>query len=497
MYSRFVIFMMNKIITLLTPILLLIACSDDDTFSISPGSSLTFSTDTLSLDTVFSAVPSPHKQAVVYNHSGDGIRISRVTLENGSRSPFRVNVNGSYVSNSLNDPLEDLELRKGDSLRIFVEATTRNNGDTLPQLVSDNLVFTLDSGKKQKLALTVWSWDATLLRKVTFSKDTTLAEVHGRPILIYDTLTVDSPAVLTIAPATTLYFHSKAGMNIKGTLIVNGEKGREVVFRSNRLDRMVTNLTYDNNPGQWGGIRFASSSYDNRISYADIHAATEPIVCEPQSLPERHKLSIDHSTIHNNVGCGIMSTKCNISMENAQISNASGDCIALYGGTVGINHCTIAQYYPFDANRGMALYFANVIGEEGQTLFPLFLTVDNSIIKGYGDDVVAWSLGEKEEKLNATFRNSIVRTEPGQDYEYMFTDCVIEDPKDTLLNARSYFKLFDTDNFFYDFMPKRLLGSTETVNPAIGKANAEKHCLMTVGEKAAKMTQIMMPDALR
>ena len=466
--------MMNKVTILLANIIalanimLLASCADDDTFSTSPAYMLTFSADTLSMDTVFSTVPSPHKQLIVYNNNGDGIRISRVSLETGTRTPFRVNVNGSYVSSSLNEPVEDLELRKGDSLRVFVEVTTRANGDTLPKQINDNLVFLLENGRQQKINLNVWSWDATLLKKATFPKDTTLASVKGKPIVVYDTLTVEPEATLTIAPKTTLYFHSDAGIDVRGTLKISGEKDKEVTLRPDRLDRMVTNLTYDNNPGQWRGINYRSDSYGNTISYADIHGATDAIVCDSSDVTQE-KLTIDHSTIHNNSGTGVSGVNNKISLQNTQISNCATGCLNFIGGDIEVNHCTVAQYYPFDSNRGPALYFSNAVADMS---YPLVMDVYNSIIKGYADDVVVWSRGETDNHLDVEFKNSVVRTEPGEDYEYMFSDCVIEAPEDTLLTGRNYFLMFDTDNFLYDFTPKKTLGSTETVNPSVGMADA-------------------------
>lgn len=460
---------MKKLLYIALILSLVTACSDDDSFSTSPHHLLTFEKDTLSLDTIFSTIASPNRQAMVYNNSGDGIRISDVRLESGSRSPFRVNVNGTYITSSPNDPVDNLELRNGDSIRVFVEVTTRNNGDTLPKLVSDNLVFTLESNVVQKLALNVWSWDADLLRKARFSKDTTIANVNGRPIVIYDTLTVDSGVTLSVAPSTTLYFHDGAGMNVKGTLKLNGEKDREVTLRSDRLDRMVSNLTYDNNPGQWGGIRFANSSYGNEIHYTDIHSGTNAILCD-SSDTNNPKITIDHSTIHNMEGYGIMAQNCEIKMENTLVSNARRGCLAFLGGKIDLNHCTIVQYYPFDANRGAALYFAH----RADTMsYPLHLNVKNSIIKGYADDVISWTENKEGDTLRAEFSNSILRTFTDKDYEYMFKDCVLEEPTDTLLQGASFFELFDTNNFFYNFKPKRTLGSTEIVNPAINHANSE------------------------
>ena len=56
--------------------------------------------------------------------------------------------------------LNGLEVRNKDSIRVFVELTTPINGNTDPTLVEDNLIFTLESGVRQKVNLNAYSWDA-------------------------------------------------------------------------------------------------------------------------------------------------------------------------------------------------------------------------------------------------------------------------------------------------------------------------------------------------
>ena len=70
----------------------LVACTDDDAFSTSPNRRLTFSTDTVRLDTVFSRVPTATHTFWVYNRSGSGLRLSNVRLQNGNQTGYRVNV---------------------------------------------------------------------------------------------------------------------------------------------------------------------------------------------------------------------------------------------------------------------------------------------------------------------------------------------------------------------------------------------------------------------
>lgn len=457
---------MKKILTAisLTLVTMLTACSDDDSFSTSPSNLLSFEKDTLCLDTVFSTVPSPHKLVMVHNNSGDGIRITNVRLRNGNQTGFRVNVQGTFLSEELGWQVNDLELRKNDSLRVFVELTSNNNNDTLPRVVADDLVFTLESGVKQQLNLKAWSWDAVMLNDITVTNDTTIENPHGKPVIVYGNIKVKDGATLTIAPNTTMYFHNGSGIDVSGRLAIKGEKGKEVTLRCDRLDRMVSNLTYDNNPGQWGGIIFRGSSSDNEITYTDMHGATNAITCDSVFDTTRKSLTVRNSTIHNVKGNGIKSENANITIENTQISNARDTCLAIMGGNVEVNNTTIAQYYPFESGIGPALVFGNKIKTTYQ---PLNMTIMNSIIKGYSDDVIYKVYDSDDSLMKVNFLNCLLRTPQTDGTEKIkFDNCIFENVEDTMTLGRNSFVTFDTNFFFYDFTPKE--GSQ-----TIGAANKE------------------------
>ena len=117
--------------------LFFVACSDDDSFSTSRNDVLSFSVDTLSMDTLFSGVPSSTKSFWVYNRNSEGLRLAKVRLKRGYQSGFRVNVDGCFLDNSNGSQIGGLELRKKDSLRVFVELTSRPNGGEIHMLVED------------------------------------------------------------------------------------------------------------------------------------------------------------------------------------------------------------------------------------------------------------------------------------------------------------------------------------------------------------------------
>ena len=147
--------------------MLCVACTDDDSFTTSPSYLLTFSTDTVKMDTVFSKIPSSTRTFWVFNRSGEGIRCVDVRLANGNQTGYRVNVDGVYLGQSAGYQTHNLEIRNKDSIRVFVELTSPENGYPDPQILEDNLVFTLESGAVQKVNLNAYTWDADILTDVT------------------------------------------------------------------------------------------------------------------------------------------------------------------------------------------------------------------------------------------------------------------------------------------------------------------------------------------
>ena len=217
--------MIRRIFLFLSIVLGLVACSDDDSFTTSTSARLTFSTDSVKMDTIFSGIGSRTYDFWVYNNAGDGLRIQSVRLNKGNQTGFRVNVDGSYLDSSIGAVVGNLEVRKGDSIRVFVELTAPENGLLEPQLIEDQLIFKLESGIEQSVYLEGHSWDAVMMRDVVVRSDSLIES--RRPIIIYGGLSDDSAATLTIRN-TTLYFHDGKGIDVYGRL------------RSSRLSRQKT-----------------------------------------------------------------------------------------------------------------------------------------------------------------------------------------------------------------------------------------------------------------
>lgn len=430
---------------------LMASCVDDDSFSSSPSNLLSFSTDTVKLDTTFSKVPTVTKTMWVYNRSGDGIRCSAVRLEQGNQTGFRVNVDGTYLSPASGFKAQDVEIRKGDSIRVFVELTSAEQAADTPQLVADNLVFVLESGVQQKVNLKAYSWNAQLLRDVNVATDETWprAEWGEKPIVIYGGLTVAENATLTLQAGAKLYFHENAGLDVHGTLKSQGTADREVVLRGDRIDHMFDYLPYDRTPGQWQGIRLRATSHDNHLCHTDVHSAYDGVVvdsCRNEAISRLSKLYLDCSTIHNCQGYGLkVDSAAIVAIDNSQLSNCLGNCLYVEGArSVKVNNTTFAQFYPFDGNRGSAIGFKAPVTDT--------LLVSNSLVTGYADDEIRWTPVEGE-PLRFGFDHSVLRTEKMQTSDSLrFTHVLYEqDAPDTLMVGEKHFTKFDTDNLIYDF----------------------------------------------
>jgi len=448
------------------------ACSDDESFSTSSSNILTFSADTISMDTVFSRVSTPTYSFWVYNKSGDGIRCTNIRLANGNQTGFRANVDGEYLSPTAGYQVSDVEIRKGDSLRVFVELTSPENGKNTPQLVEDDLVFHLESGVEQKVNINAHTWDATLVRNLEVKNDTTIDGTE-KPIVIYGELKVDSNATLHIAAGTTLYFHADAGLNVYGRLLAEGTAEKNIVLRGDRTDRMFDYLPYDMVSGQWQGVHLNSSSLNNVITYTDIHSTFDGVVCDSSDVSQT-KLQLYNSTIHNCQGYGLKAVSSVLDVKNCQITNTLNNCVAVFGGDITLLNCTLAQFYPFDANRGAALLYANYNDDYAIPLTRMDCI--NTIVTGYGDDQVMGSKkdGDEETAFNYRFINSILRTTPpsadddstpeGSLVNVIWEDMSnADDISEDSIMGEKHFKLIDIDNQRYDF---HLVSGSSAINNA-------------------------------
>ena len=381
---------MKRIFLFLLILSALVACDDDDNFSSSSALRLTFETDTLQMDTVFSRSASSTYSFWVYNNNNDGLRLSSVRLAKGNQTGLRVNVDGSYLDNSNGSQVSNLEIRRKDSLLVHGTAYT---------------VITSE-----------------------------------RPIIVYGQLTIPQNVTLTLNH-TTLYFHGQAGIDVHGTLITDS-----CLMRGDRLDDMFSYLPYDHVSGQWGGVHFYETSSRNVLVDTEIrNTGDNAILCDSAAFDaDVLRLDMLRCIVHNGEGAGVSCRNANVRLQSCQITNMAGECVAIEGGQAVIHRCTIAQFYPLDANRGAALLFTNALPL--QSLF-----CDSTIITGYADDVIMGMQLDTTQVFNYQFMHSLLRTPKVETADSVrFSNIIWESPKDSIQGTR-HFRLIDEENLIYDF----------------------------------------------
>ena len=436
--------------------LLVVACSNYESFSDNPSFRLEFSEDTIAFDTLISTIPSSTKTLYAFNNNGNGMRISTIQLEGGAGSLFRVNVDGRYLADG---SWHDFEVLKHDSLVIRIEMTPPEVGTTEPLYFEDKLHFLLENGAQQTVVLTGGSIDAYIMREgLLIESDETL--LTDKAYVIYDSLVVKQGATLTLTEGTTLMFHDKAALHVYGKLLVQGSLEKPVVLRGDRMDHMFDYLLYDNTPSRWEGIVIHKDSYGNELRYCDLHSSLFGIIVEDteQLMPDESNPSVtlDCCILHNIGGDGLQLNNCVSKVTNTQISNTLGHTVNLNGGSHFFVYCTLAQFYPFVANRGDGLHLVSSEdgGDYGLLRKAHFI---NCVITGYGEDVIMGENIPQDGSCDYLLHHCFLNTPPVDDEEH-FVGCIFDRDKkkneEEKLVRQDNFVLFDTENFFYDFTPK-------------------------------------------
>lgn len=323
-----------KLLPVLAVTLALCSCMNDVTFSSDARCSLSFSQDTVSMDTVFTGVASASKGFIVYNRNDAGLRFS-VMLSGGRSGVFRINLDGQGGTR-----MDGLEIEAGDSMFCFVSANIPESSAGTPFLESDSIAFLLESGTVQYVRLMACGQNAVRLRSYKVMSDETFTP--ALPYIVFDSLTVAENACLTMQPGTRLFFHDGACLDVAGRVVAAGSKDSMVVMRGDRLDEVLDGLPYDLTDARWLGIRLRGGSFENRFEYCDIHGGCYGILAD-SSASDRVKFTMHSSMLHTVAGNCIEATGSRIEVANSQITNPGLACADLAGGASDFTFCTLAD----------------------------------------------------------------------------------------------------------------------------------------------------------
>ena len=151
---------------------------------------ITFSTDTLSFDTVFTDRGSATRIVMLRNETKLPLLIDRVAQADGTS--FRINLDGED-SLAL---MRNISLPAGDSLYLFVRATIDPQKSNSPVLVTDQLTFFLSNGNQRVLQLEAYGQDVTLIDSLVVYADYTFSA--EKPYMIRHYIASAPEATVTI-----------------------------------------------------------------------------------------------------------------------------------------------------------------------------------------------------------------------------------------------------------------------------------------------------------
>jgi hypothetical protein len=310
-------------------ILVNFASCQDELFTSDPDKKLSFSTDTLTFDTIFTSFGSTTEKFLIYNNNNRALRISQINLAKGSNSNFRLNVDG--LLNAQNK-FTDIEIGARDSMYVFIETTINATNDNNPMLIEDSVTFILN-GNKQYVLLEAFGQNVILLKDVRITKDTNF-EIE-KPYLIYGNLLVDSAKTLTLPAGCRLYFHKNSNLIVYGNLRSEGTFDQPVELRGDRLDKVkfLDPVPYSFYPGQWGGIYLLWNQGKHYFKNTNIISGNVGLYSpntDRNNLPE---IEVENCRIHNFSYYGIVAQNTNLTVKNSEISNTGSYTVFLSGGT--------------------------------------------------------------------------------------------------------------------------------------------------------------------
>ncbi len=406
-------------------------------FESDPSSRLTFSTDTLMFDTLFTQLgggPNPrsvNKRFTVHNPHAKTIKTS-IHLGMGNISPFRINVDGLPVSH-----IEDYEIRPNDSIYVFVELSIDQNNQTNPLIVQDSVVFQTN-GNVQDVKLVAWGQDAHYLVDSVLTGNVTWAD-QTKPYVIFNSVLVDENASLTIKEGVKVYSSVNSKLYVNGTLRIEGVKDNPVVLQGARLEQ-----DYRNTPSQWYGIWLLTESRDNSIRYAEIKNGVIGVRVDYLQNGGGFKLDIQNTKILNMSAGGLIGYTTWIKATNVLSANCGQyTFLGELGGHYELTHCTFANYNTtfLRSKPAFGLSNADYTDTNGVvTKNPLYFDVANCIIWGSLKEELTFFLTGGGSLEKTTIRNSILKTEFVNDLNV----------NDNILNKDPYFKDYRELNFQLD-----------------------------------------------
>lgn len=472
-------------------LLFLSSCRKDFSTELSVGK-LSFSKDTVYLDTIFTNIGSSTYNLKVYNKSNKNISIPSIVLGNGENSFYRLNIDGMPGK-----IFENVEILARDSLYVFIETTIDYSQVSNP-IYTDAIIF--DNGENlQEVKLVTLVKDAHFLypskdtngfiEKISIGTTTKGEDlkVNGfylnentiftneKPYVIYGYCAVPPNKSLTIEAGAQIHFHANSGLIVSknATLTINGELNDKVLIEGDRLEHKFSEI-----PGQWGAIWLRAGSKNNSINNTIIKNASAGIIADSIGSNSASTLTIKNSQIYNSSNYGILGRETNIYGENLVINNSGQSSLACTGGgTYNFVHSTFANFWNNSFRQNPSVLINNFFtGNNTQVVEKRDLhaaNFTNCIIDGNDNTELVIDQAEGT-VFNYSFKNNLIRVKDFNDPVHYVNN---------LFNGNSHFKSPITNELIIGqnseainkgneqgriLVPKDILGITRTWPPDIG-----------------------------
>jgi hypothetical protein len=387
------------------------SCTREEDFSTDQSLKLSFSTDTLFFDTVFSQFGtntpvSVTKQLWVINRNKDGVK-TNIRLSGQFPGVYILNIDGKPSSQATGK-----EIRGNDSIMIFVQIYVQPNGGNTPFIVNDQLIFETN-GNIQEVQLLGYGRDAHYYRnEVLQGSGGQLVWENDKPYVIYDSVLVPRGLTLIIKQGTKIHSYNKSVLLVAGTIIVEGEANNPVTFEGTRTDADYQTLT-----GQWIGIRILPGSVDNIIKYAIIKNGIIGVEVDSVSANSNPNLLIRETFIENMQAAGLIGYSATITAINNIITNCGQFTFyGALGGDYTLYHNTFANYNTnFNRqNPHFLLDNSPFKDENGQIILsvPLNYRIANNIIYGSREEELILNNASDGNPTftNRIFQNCLLKT---------------------------------------------------------------------------------------
>lgn len=442
---------------------------NDELFTEDPAKTLSFSTDTLTFDTVFTSYGSTTEKILVYNPHNRALNISSIELANGANSMFRLNVDGEE---NAENTFRDIKISAKDSMYVFVEVTVNPNNTDSPVLIEDAIVFNTN-GKSQSVTLEAFGQDVILMKNKLILNDSTLKA--GKPYLVYGYLAVDSAKTLTLEPGCRLYFHNNANMMVYGNLIADGTFDKPITLRGDRLDKLKYKDTeesqyvyvpYNYIAGQWGGLYLLWKNGNHSLKHVNITSGYVGIYYVNTDRSTLPMLTITNCRLHNFVYYGLVAQNGNVQVNNSEISNTGSYSVYLNGGKHEFLQSTIANFYnsnrfePTSRDKGPAVM---IMGLNRSAIMETVFK--NCVITGGQANELSIATRFLAD-INADFSHNFIRRKTNYELS-QFKNTVWYEEKDSILFKTQRYD--DLKNKYYNFMPDSLSAIRGIADPAVAQ----------------------------